>query len=209
VCAHLHMCVYMCVLSCVLCVCVGTLIHVCVCVWYVCMCGMCLFILSVFCLCLCACFWVRAYVCVLCVCVCALCVYMYTVCICVLCVSLCMCGLCCVCVVYLCSVCMCMYCCCKNIKISYKLLSFTPLGPTPWCPKISARYLGRNTSQLCGGPVSLAAVHFPTLKPSDKRTHNTGWGFSSVVERLPRKRKALGSVPSSEKKRKKQEHTTQ
>jgi len=26
-----------------------------------------------------------------------------------------------------------------------------------------------------------------------------GWGFSSVVERLPRKRKALGSVPSSEK----------
>jgi len=29
-----------------------------------------------------------------------------------------------------------------------------------------------------------------------------GWGFSSVVERLPRKRKALGSVPSSEKKKK-------
>jgi len=28
------------------------------------------------------------------------------------------------------------------------------------------------------------------------------WGFSSVVERLPRKRKALGSVPSSEKKKK-------
>jgi len=28
-----------------------------------------------------------------------------------------------------------------------------------------------------------------------------GWGFSSVVERLPRKRKALGSVPSSKKKR--------
>jgi len=28
-----------------------------------------------------------------------------------------------------------------------------------------------------------------------------GWGFSSVVERLPRKRKALGSVPSSEKKK--------
>jgi len=30
-----------------------------------------------------------------------------------------------------------------------------------------------------------------------------GWGFSSVVERLPRKSKALGSVPSSEKKKKK------
>jgi len=28
-----------------------------------------------------------------------------------------------------------------------------------------------------------------------------GWGFSSVVERLPTKRKALGSVPSSEKKK--------
>jgi len=28
-----------------------------------------------------------------------------------------------------------------------------------------------------------------------------GWGFSSVVERLPRKHKALGSVPSSEKKK--------
>jgi len=30
-----------------------------------------------------------------------------------------------------------------------------------------------------------------------------GWGFSSVVERLPRKRKALGSVPTSEKKNQK------
>jgi len=31
-----------------------------------------------------------------------------------------------------------------------------------------------------------------------------GWGFSSVVECLPRKRKALGSVPSSGKKKKKE-----
>jgi len=31
-----------------------------------------------------------------------------------------------------------------------------------------------------------------------------GWGFSSMVERLPRKRKALGSVPSSEKQKQKQ-----
>jgi len=30
-----------------------------------------------------------------------------------------------------------------------------------------------------------------------------GWGFSSEVERLPRERKALGSVPSSGKKKKK------
>jgi len=36
----------------------------------------------------------------------------------------------------------------------------------------------------------------PWFKNEEKR----GWGFSSVVERLPRKRKALGSVPSSEKK---------
>jgi len=33
-----------------------------------------------------------------------------------------------------------------------------------------------------------------------------GWGFSSVVERLPRKRKALGSVPSSEKKNQKKSY---
>jgi len=30
-----------------------------------------------------------------------------------------------------------------------------------------------------------------------------GWGFSSLVEPLPSERKALGSVPSSEKKKKK------
>jgi len=30
-----------------------------------------------------------------------------------------------------------------------------------------------------------------------------GWGFGSVVERLPRKRKVMGSIPSSEKKEKK------
>jgi len=33
-----------------------------------------------------------------------------------------------------------------------------------------------------------------------------GWGFSSVVERLPSKRKALGSVPGSEKKEKKKKN---
>jgi len=37
----------------------------------------------------------------------------------------------------------------------------------------------------------------------NKKDIRGGWGFSSVVERLPRKRKALGSVPSSEKKKKK------
>jgi hypothetical protein len=34
------------------------------------------------------------------------------------------------------------------------------------------------------------------------RTAIIGWGFSSVVEHLPSKHKALGSVLSSEKKRK-------
>jgi len=42
-------------------------------------------------------------------------------------------------------------------------------------------------------------VELTGTEESDRR----GWGFSSVVERLPRKRKALGSVPSSEKKNQK------
>jgi len=40
-------------------------------------------------------------------------------------------------------------------------------------------------------------------KSKDKKIISWGWGFSSVVERLPRKRKTLGSVPSSEKKNQK------
>jgi len=36
-----------------------------------------------------------------------------------------------------------------------------------------------------------------------KKTIIRGWGFSSVVECLPSERKALGSVPSSEKKNQK------
>ncbi len=36
------------------------------------------------------------------------------------------------------------------------------------------------------------------VKLTIKSNQGRGWGFSSVVERLPRKRKALGSVPSSE-----------
>jgi len=36
-----------------------------------------------------------------------------------------------------------------------------------------------------------------------------GWGFSSVVEHIPRKRKALGSVPSSEKKEPKKKKKNQ
>jgi len=38
---------------------------------------------------------------------------------------------------------------------------------------------------------------------------NRGWGFSSVVERLPSKRKALGSVPGSEKKKRKKKKKNQ
>jgi len=37
----------------------------------------------------------------------------------------------------------------------------------------------------------------------DKNFKTRGWGFSSVVVRLPRKHKALRSVPSSEKRTKK------
>jgi len=39
-----------------------------------------------------------------------------------------------------------------------------------------------------------------TIQRKEKKRNSWGWGFSSVVERLPRKRKALGSVPSSKKK---------
>ena len=39
------------------------------------------------------------------------------------------------------------------------------------------------------------------------RQETAGWGFSSVVEHLPSKRKAVGSVLSSEKKKKKKEET--
>jgi len=38
------------------------------------------------------------------------------------------------------------------------------------------------------------------MQKSIKNNQYRGWGFSSVVERLPSKRKALGSVPSSGKK---------
>jgi len=41
------------------------------------------------------------------------------------------------------------------------------------------------------------------LQKSRQEAEKLGWGFNSVVERLPSKRKALGSVPSSEKKEKK------
>jgi len=44
---------------------------------------------------------------------------------------------------------------------------------------------------------------YVSSKPCGLRIWCRGWGFSSVVERLPRKRKALGSVPSSEKKNQK------
>jgi len=41
------------------------------------------------------------------------------------------------------------------------------------------------------------------VKHIDIKIKKWGWGFSSVVECLLSKRKALGSVPSSEKKEKK------
>jgi len=51
-------------------------------------------------------------------------------------------------------------------------------------------------------PTRLSHVLYEILKIGlHKKRDIWGWGFSSVVERLPRKRKALGSVPSSEKKK--------
>ncbi|MCV4633227.1 hypothetical protein OFB83_32000, partial [Escherichia coli] len=47
------------------------------------------------------------------------------------------------------------------------------------------------------GRIALGLCCFLMLK-----NYSKGWGFSSVVERLPSKRKALGSVPSSKKKKK-------
>ena len=43
-------------------------------------------------------------------------------------------------------------------------------------------------------------------KGSGLRPSSRGWGFSSVVERLPSKPKALGSVLSFGKKKKKKDH---
>jgi len=48
----------------------------------------------------------------------------------------------------------------------------------------------------------LLGCHLKQGKGRSKRL-NRGWGFSSVVECLPSRRKALGSVLSSEKKKKK------
>jgi len=44
--------------------------------------------------------------------------------------------------------------------------------------------------------------YFPDYPLYFKNYYYWGWGFSSVVEHLPRKLKVLGSVPSSEKKKK-------
>jgi len=44
----------------------------------------------------------------------------------------------------------------------------------------------------------------PEPKSLPQEAASQGWVFNSMVERFPSKRKALGSVPSSEKKKKKQ-----
>jgi len=68
------------------------------------------------------------------------------------------------------------------------------------CRYLSPYYLSLSvdlSSSLPGLPIPLHTHQQSTYKISH------GWGFSSVVERLPRKRKALGSIPSSEKKNQK------
>jgi len=52
----------------------------------------------------------------------------------------------------------------------------------------------------------LQALYLALLSRAFKNI-GLGWGFSSAVERLPSERKALGSVPSSEKKKKKEKKT--
>jgi len=44
-----------------------------------------------------------------------------------------------------------------------------------------------------------------TANQTDEKAWDWGWGFSSVVERLPSKCKALGLVPSSGKKKRERE----
>jgi len=47
-----------------------------------------------------------------------------------------------------------------------------------------------------------STFHFCDYLEQTESGTRGGWGFSSVVEHLPSKRKALGLVPSSEKKKK-------
>lgn len=54
------------------------------------------------------------------------------------------------------------------------------------------------------GSLLTMSLALPPLYMMFKDTGQRGWGFSSVIERLPSNRKALGSVPSSAKKKKKE-----
>jgi len=65
-----------------------------------------------------------------------------------------------------------------------------------WAPLLSLTHTHTHTH-------THTKTHTLTHREIHTKTHTRGWGFSSVVERLPRNRKALGSVPSSEKKNQK------
>jgi hypothetical protein len=69
-----------------------------------------------------------------------------------------------------------------------------------WCRMSCEFYIF--TWRLLGGD------WLPGSSDEGLKAHNWGWGFSSVVERLPSKRKALGSGLSSEKKKKKKKAHT-
>jgi len=55
-------------------------------------------------------------------------------------------------------------------------------------------------------PQEPSALSSETWHSLGFKTHQWGWGFSSVVEHLPRKRKALGSKKRTKKKKKKKTH---
>ena len=88
----------------------------CVCVWCVYVCGVCMYVCVYVCVCMCV------YVCVVCVCMCVyvcvvcvcMCVYVCVVCVCGVCMYVCMCVCVCVCMCGVC-VCMCVVCVCMCV----------------------------------------------------------------------------------------------
>jgi len=79
-------------------------------------------------------------------------------------------------------------------------------------PQASERHCVRKRGGYGLVRVIVNLTHLKSLEKRKSQLNNCypdkiapwrGWGFSSVVERLPSKPKALGLVPSSEKKKKK------
>jgi len=84
-------------------------------------------------------------------------------------------------------------------------VDLTPSSASEGAPGIHVahRHTGRQNTHTHKIKVNLKGAGEIGEMAQQLRALTGGWGFSSVVERLPRKRKALGSVPSSEKKNQK------